>query len=1103
MKKLLLFLLSLSLLTLHAQNNFITRWNLSLDPGSGADQIQFRAAIGTGGASYYWETIPSGSSGTGTLTDGNALRTITGIPAGAIIRLYIEPTRLERFYLNNGSDAPRLVDLEQWGTASWTSMADAFMGCSNLDISATDIPNLTVVTNLRRMFMFCESLTGPANIGSWETGLVTNMFGMFASAGNFDQNIGSWNTKDVNFMQNMFDGASSFNQDLGNWVLKSSVTLTNMFDNSGMDCENYANTLVGWDQNNPSVTGRTLGAVGLEYGMSAVAARENLITAKSWTIIGDASGCPDPGNFVTIWDLSLDPGSGPDQIQFNAAIASGGGIYTWQELPSGATGSGTLASGDFLRTISNLPASTIRLGIAPDKLQRFYIFGGPDRQRLLDVEQWGAANWTSMEQAFNGCTNLDVSAQGLPDLSGVTSLTQMFRNCSSLTGPDNIGDWNVANITSLLAMFFGASFFNQDISIWNTANVTSMTEIFAFATSFNQNLAAWSLNSVLALNNMLNSSGMDCMNYSSTLIGWNNNPTTPDNLSLGAFGMQYGTNAEAARDDLINVKGWTILGDLPSGTDCSPPPFITRWDLSLDPGSGANQIQFNATIAPGGAEYAWETVPPGSAGSGTLASGMSMRTITGIPANAIIRLSIAPNKLRRFTAGFSDNDRLIDVEQWGIVQWSRMDNAFQACANLNITATDIPDLSQATTMAYMFVGCSSLNGPVNIGDWNTETIINMTGVFKDAILFNQDMGSWNTSSVTTMQYMFENAQAFNQDIGSWNTENVLNMASVFESAHAFNQDISAWSTAEVITMQRMFWNAHSFNQDIGNWDVGNVTNFNSTFAAALAFNQNLGNWNMQSVSAVGSMLNGSNLNCENYSSTLIGWSSQPALADNLSFGSTGLQYGTNAILARNNLIENKGWSFFGDSFSGENCSPPGVVADDQVIQSVNMQNGDSFCYDATQTITVTNFTVENGASAVLIAGQSITLGPDFVVEPGGNLHASITLTQDFCNGAQQPSSTEITDESFVSEPENTIAFNEGSSIRLYPNPTTGRFSLEFSEIISSATVEIYGFMGERVLRYELSDSQLYELDLSGHVHGMYLILVNNGDKIWVEKLIRQ
>jgi trimeric autotransporter adhesin len=64
-----------------------------------------------------------------------------------------------------------------------------------------------------------------------------------------------------------------------------------------------------------------------------------------------------------------------------------------------------------------------------------------------------------------------------------------------------------------------------------------------------------------------------------------------------------------------------------------------------------------------------------------------------------------------------------------------MDNAFQACTNINIKATDIPDLSLVFNMNYMFTGCNSLNGPANISDWNTETITFMTGVFQDAVVF--------------------------------------------------------------------------------------------------------------------------------------------------------------------------------------------------------------------------------------------------------------------------------------------------------------------------------------------------------------------------------
>lgn len=66
--------------------DFITRWDLST-PGSGATQLSF--GVGTvGTCSYTWETIPAGATGTGTF-NGNTL-TITGLPAGAMIRLKID-----------------------------------------------------------------------------------------------------------------------------------------------------------------------------------------------------------------------------------------------------------------------------------------------------------------------------------------------------------------------------------------------------------------------------------------------------------------------------------------------------------------------------------------------------------------------------------------------------------------------------------------------------------------------------------------------------------------------------------------------------------------------------------------------------------------------------------------------------------------------------------------------------------------------------------------------------------------------------------------------------------------------------------------------------
>ena len=171
-----------------------------------------------------------------------------------------------RIYFNNGGDRQKLLGISQWGNSMvWTSMGNAFFGCSNLNINATDVPNLNAVTDMSFMFAGCTALNGPANIGTWNTSTVTNM-------------------------QSMFENASSFNQPIGTWTLNPTVNMIGMLNNSGMDCSSYASTLIGWNANPATPNGRTLGAVGLTYAPVAVAARTNLVTIKGWTIDGDVLG---------------------------------------------------------------------------------------------------------------------------------------------------------------------------------------------------------------------------------------------------------------------------------------------------------------------------------------------------------------------------------------------------------------------------------------------------------------------------------------------------------------------------------------------------------------------------------------------------------------------------------------------------------------------------------------------------------------------------------------------------------------------------------------------------------------------------------------------
>ena len=190
--------------------------------------------------------------------------------------------------------------------------------------------------------------------------------------------------------------------------------------------------------------------------------------------------------------------------------------------------------------------------------------------------------------------------------------------------------------------------------------------------------------------------------------------------------------------------------------------FITKWNLSY-PGVSPNQINFGV-VTTGTVNYTWQELSPGSSsGSGSFTG--TNAAIPGLPANSIIRLEIAPANFTNIHMNFAqDENRLVEIIQWGTVAWSSMSYAFWQCAHLQCTATDIPDLSGVLDMSGMFNGCSSLNGPANIGSWDISTVNDISYMFSGATAFNQPIGGWNTSNVNNMSFMFYAANSFNQPL---------------------------------------------------------------------------------------------------------------------------------------------------------------------------------------------------------------------------------------------------------------------------------------------------------------------------------------------------
>ena len=118
---------------------------------------------------------------------------------------------------------------------------------------------------------------------------------------------------------------------------------------------------------------------------------------------------------------------------------------------------------------------------------------------LLDVCQWGDIAWLNMDKMFLGCRRFDISADDQPNLSRVTSLSEMFKE-SSMNAP--LEKWDVSKVTDMSGMFMDAREFNQPLEKWDVSKVTNMSNMFKNAVSFNQPLEKWDVSKVTNMSGM-------------------------------------------------------------------------------------------------------------------------------------------------------------------------------------------------------------------------------------------------------------------------------------------------------------------------------------------------------------------------------------------------------------------------------------------------------------------------------------------------------------------------------------------------------------------------------------------------------------------------
>ena len=248
---------------------------------------------------------------------------------------------------------------------------------------------------------------------------------------------------------------------------------------------------------------------------------------------------------------------------------------------------------------------TISFPNAGDQLVGWRFANQGDRNRLVDISQWGAMRLGNNNAYFRGCENLVISAPGGPDLTGTTDLSYAFYRATGFNSPlagwdtshvtnmgwmfydvsafnqpigswdtshvtdmgrmflgvsgfnQPIGNWDTSHVTDMSGTFYGASAFNQDIGAWNTSNVKQMVSMFSNASAFNQPIGSWDVSNVSNMD-MMFTGALSTANYNALLTGWASRPVKPG-VTFGAGSSKYSAPAVGARGVLTGTpNNWTI-----------------------------------------------------------------------------------------------------------------------------------------------------------------------------------------------------------------------------------------------------------------------------------------------------------------------------------------------------------------------------------------------------------------------------------------------------------------------------------------------------------------------------------------------------------------
>ena len=385
------------------------------------------------------------------------------------------------------------------------------------------------------------------------------------------------------------------------------------------------------------------------------------------------------------------------------------------------------------KTITFPSAGTYSIEISSN-FPSIYFNNEGDKDKLIDITQWGEIEWLSMVNSFYGCANLtNITAIDVPILtrfkshpikydntfydSNIRGFYQTFMNCTNLTNINFIYSWEISQVRVFTAMFRGCNSVNdwEGIINWKFGEFSELHFLF-FLSSFDDTamtyVSNWDVSNVVS--------------FTGTFFGTTITSVTP-----------------ITNWDVSNVESFSAMFYLTQLTSLIP---LTNWDIS-----SVTDLSFmfygTQLLSLEGLEN-WDT------SNVTDLSFMFYETLI---------------------------TSLIPITNWDVSNATDLSFMFYGTQLLSLEGLEIWDTSNVTDISQFIYG-TEVTSLIPLTNWDTSSVTRMGQLFRNLQITSlEGVENWDTSSVTYMEVLIVETPLLTSliPLTNWDVSNVTELSFSF------------------------------------------------------------------------------------------------------------------------------------------------------------------------------------------------------------------------------------------------------------------------------------------------------------------------------------